>query len=384
MSVFIDIRGRLTPPKQIDELIEFVAAECRTRNWPYRVLDDVIKDVTIVFLPLPDDEQESEMTEEVDEEGKEQHVTKDEGGSVYREKLHRRGIRIWPHYRSEVLSLIFDTETGEVVGEYVFHPIDTPTLKVACKCVQNWNFAKTVYAGAETHRDVCDVMKRVMERFKGLNITDTADYLDTGDMEHLRSIASEHVAVVGLFSDAVESLPSGQLLERGDRDRQVPPSKEFVYRSTKSYGCLLQTQQKALEIPMQSVLSNLGYSIINRENAEKVITELDGFIERNREELQSPSEEEEERIDLVKLGLAACFGSCIISLFGGYWIETPEDYRYGSPFIIKGVSATRVNFDPFEELARCIHARENETLARVVDSIRFREESYVATYDDTI
>ena len=79
-------------------------------------LDDVVKDVTIVFLPQPGDEQKRKVVEEVE--------------------LHRRGIRIWPHYRSEMLSLIFDTETGEVVSEQVFHPVDTPFLKISCKLVQ--------------------------------------------------------------------------------------------------------------------------------------------------------------------------------------------------------------------------------------------------------
>ena len=61
--------------------------------------------------------------------------------------------------------------TGEVVSDQVFYPVDTPFLNISYKFVQNWNFAKTVYAGAEIHRDVREVMKRVMEGFPGLNIT---------------------------------------------------------------------------------------------------------------------------------------------------------------------------------------------------------------------
>lgn len=382
MSVFIDIRGRIEP-EQIDELIKFVVTECRARNWAYRILDDVVKDVTIVFLPLPGDEQKRKVTEEVDERGLTHRATRDECDSVYRKKLHRRGIRIWPHYRCEVLSLIFDTETGEVVSEQVFHPVDTPFLKISCKLVQNWNFAKTVYAGAETHRDVCDAMKRVMERFPGLNITDTADYLNTGDMEHLRSIANEHVAAVGMIGDAFESLSCGQVLERGDKERRVPPDREFVYSRIKPYERLTQTQRETFEILTQNILNNLGYSTINRENAERVVTTLDSFIERNREELKSAFQKEEQ-MDLAQQGLAICFGDCVIALFGGYWLEPPEDYWRSSPFILAGVSAARFSIDAFDELARCIHARDNETLAQVVDDIRFQEESYTATYNDTI
>jgi len=384
MSAFIDFRGRIDP-KQIDEFIEFVAAECRGRNWPYRILDDVVKDVTIVFLPLPGCEERSnqekrKITEEVDEKGLTHRVTKDECDGVYREKLHRRGIRIRPHYHCEVLSLIFDTVSGEVVGEQVFYPVDTPSLKITCKFVHNWDFAKTVYAGAETHRDVCEVMKRVMERFPGLNITDTADYLSTGDMEHLRSIVSAHVAAVSMIGDAFESLSCGQVLERGDRDRRIPPGRELIYRSMGPYERLTQTQRETFEILTENILKNLGYSTINRENAEKVVITLDGFIEQNRKELKSAFQEEEQ-MGLAQHGLAICFGACVIALFGGYWFEPPEDYWHNSPFILAGVSAARISVDPFDELARCIHARENETLTQVVDDIRFQEESYVATYD---
>jgi len=384
MSLFVDVRGRLDPPEQIDELIEFLAAECQTRHWPYRILDDVIKDVAILLLPVPGDEQESKVVEEVDEDGQTQHVAKDECDSMYRERLHRRGIRIWPHYRSAVVSLIFDTETGEVVGHFVFHPAYTPFFKAACKHVQNLNFAKTVYAGANTHRDVCEVMKAAMECFKGLNITDTGDYLETGDMEELRSIVREHVTAVGILNDALENLPDGKVL-RGDKEQKVPLEREIVYREIVPYERLTLTQRETLETAIQNTLSNLGFSDVNRKNAEDVLTALDGFIEQNREELNSDSEEEKEQVYQVEYGLAACFGTCIITFFGGHWIESPEDHWWDTPFTLIGVSVARINFDPFEELARCINAREeNETLAQLVDDIRFQEESYIATYHGDI
>jgi hypothetical protein len=283
-----------------------------------------------------------------------------------------------------VLSLLFDTETGEVVSDQIFHPVDTPFLKITHKCVQNWNFAKTVYAGAETHRRVCEVMKRLMERFPGLNITDTVDYLVTGDMEYLSRIASEHVAVVGAFSDAFESLTGEQALQRGDRDSRVPPANELVYRRMAPYDLLDTLQQKTLEIPMREVLKRLGYATIDRNNAVEVVTALDGFIQEYREEIKSAASDEKGQIELVQHGLAACFGACVIALFGGYWKKAPKDYWHNSPFILVKVSAARVTVDPFDELVRCIYTREDETLTQAMDKIRFGEESYMATYDDVI
>ena len=382
MSVFVDIRGRLESPEQIDELIAFLVAECQTRNWPYRIHDDMVKEVTIIFLPEPGDEEKRVVVEKVDEKGITHRTTTDDSDSVYRERLHRRGIRIRPHYRSEVLSLIFDTETGEAVGEQVFHPVDTPSLKISCKMVQNWDFAKTVYAGAETHRDVCEVMKRAMERFPGLNITDTVDYLETGDMEYLGSIVSQHEATVGMFSDAFERQPWGQVLERGDKDRRVQPEKERVYRRLGLYMMLNETQQKTLELSMQTILSNLGYATIDGGNAQEVVTALDDFIDRCRETLKPAAEADKAQVELDRDGLGACYGACVIALFGGHWKQPPESYWRSSPFILSGVSAARVTVDPFDEVVRCIHRRENETLAQNEDRIRWGEESYMATYDD--
>lgn len=86
---------------------------------------------------------------------------------------------------------------GPVSGLKLFPPNDCEPIKLEFdnnSYVQEWT--KTQFAGAETHRTICDFLHSIEPYFETIEVNDEAEYWNTGDIELLKKYLADCDSVI--------------------------------------------------------------------------------------------------------------------------------------------------------------------------------------------
>lgn len=359
MGLDVEIRGRLRNLKHVEPLVELVRARCEEHKWTYRLVEEVVEDVSISHVP--------------DGIGRARAI-EGQGPLDWRDRLHRRGIMVRPHFRAGVISFVFDMQSGTLLNDDMMPIFDEETGRWIGRMFWGWSSATMAYAGGDVHCDVCDLLREVRDRFPGLRIRDSGGYLRHGDRAKMREQAAEHVLMVGALAAGLAALP-GIEVQSSAGDPRVDPLQSLMARSTPPYDHLTEADRRCLVDAVRYLSHGLGYREIEGGNAERLVADLDTYLQERRDLITGSSEDA--RTERWNLG--ACFGACVVALFGGYW-QRAREQNEDAPFDLHGVSVAAGRVDPSTCVMRALNHMIPERLVDQLDVIRWNAESYLTTY----
>ena len=148
MGVHIGISGTVRSEKAREDLLRWVTARAVDLDWTSRPVDLAFKKARLRSGPK----------------------------TLGLEMPRARGVSLLPHFACEELPLVFVEGSGTLVEEVVDEPIkDAPTFLGNV-------LVKTQFAGPAVHREICDLLAEIRERFSAeLVIDDETGYAATRD-----------------------------------------------------------------------------------------------------------------------------------------------------------------------------------------------------------
>lgn len=163
MGITIHYRGRLRQATDIQTITAELTDICRSAGWKHQVLD------------FPDPEP---------------------GDQPF------SGITFQPHPESESVWMLFN-QKGEL-----YHPWATDLKDGSLP----WSWTKTQFAGAATHKAVCDLLHYLKDKwFEVLEVKDEAEYWESGDGELLQEKFDFLNDAIRFMDDAINALPENEV-----------------------------------------------------------------------------------------------------------------------------------------------------------------------------
>jgi hypothetical protein len=191
MGVTIHYKGTLKSADMVTPLIEDLEDICHSANWPYQLLEP--KDA----MDAPED--------------------------FPREILSLIGISFKPHEECEPLQFIFNQD-----GEWRTF-LNVLLGDKLPKGLKNWAFAKTQFAGADTHVAIINLLLYLRKKyFKKLDIKDEGGYYPKKNMDALQQR-------MGFINNAMDTIHD--VFEHGNfsdnPEEMIEQMKDAISRSLK-------------------------------------------------------------------------------------------------------------------------------------------------------
>lgn len=298
MSLFIS--GALSDPKTEAACLDFAATWAQERDW---MLEPVKRRLSTVEC----------------------------AGQVL-ETPQLRGVTLMPHPGCEALPLHFLGPQGVLVDSYL-QDLGSKGVKA-----REGALLKTLFAGVEAHREVCEFLREVRARFlPALVVDDESGYFASSDDAALAAAhESGWTAIRGAFlavdssqDDAAEI--GGFSVVRSERGGGLA---EFALIKAPDSSMI-----QALEVELRSIYGGLGLQFAN--NADGLM-DLDLLLDEADEQGLAKEPESPAAEQLVHC-VGAGFGRTLIALYGGHWVPGNET---GLEIADLGGSGLRI--DPFQ------------------------------------
>ncbi len=186
MGVTIHYRGKLKSPDLVSRLTHEVEEICISNNWSYQLLNDKTSGGSSMSPTNPF--LMGEMEEFDPEFG---WGTEDFGAGL-------RGITFEPHEESETITFLFDEEgiLRTMMSNFF-----------GSKSKYPWCFAKTQFAGIETHIRIINLMTYLKKKyFKRLDIHDDGGYYPDENREVLQNRMDHLNSTIATVHDVFENM----------------------------------------------------------------------------------------------------------------------------------------------------------------------------------
>lgn len=191
MGVTLHFRGRLNSPELIPEIVSEIADICDSNDWKYELFDE---DRFYKKQPSINDLQE-QIEEMLDDDA--------DPALLKMRKLPDiglRGIMFNPHPECEPVGLLF---TKKGVLSSIFNALFP---EVQGKKALPWSFAKTQFAGAETHIKLVKLLDYLSKKyFKKFEMKDDGGYYPEMNEEKLEERMSIINRAIGTIEDIFEN-----------------------------------------------------------------------------------------------------------------------------------------------------------------------------------
>lgn len=253
-------------------------------------------------------------------------------GNQTLETAQFRGMTLVPHPGCEAVPLIFLGAAGVLVDAYL-EDLGKGRVKA-----HEGALLKTLFAGVDTHRDLCEFLHELRNRFiPSLVVDDETGFFQTGDAAALQAAHESGWAIVRAAFLARDSAGDdvaeigGLNILRSERGKAVA---EFAKLKANDRAML-----EALETDLRTNYGGLGLQFPNSADG---LMDLDLLMdEADDQELAKKSTEPvaEQLVHCVGAGL----GRTLIALHGGHWVRGEET---GMELANLGDSGLR--FDPFQ------------------------------------
>lgn len=228
-------------------------------------------------------------------------------------RLH--GLALVPHFACEPVHVVFLEGDGDLVDAYVQREGEG-RLSLSAEPL-----AKTQFAGAAAHEEICDLLRMLADDFvPGLRVDDETGFYDDRDRERLEvSMEAAWKAIAGWVRES--DFEPGEAFEvAGLRLRGEPPlagvPDPYARIATDRRGLLEQFSTYFLTLYGGFGL-DLDGSAATLDNLDLVLRDLDA-------EGWSEARENAETENLV-YGLGSYFGKLVVRELGGAWEEDPDE-----------------------------------------------------------
>jgi hypothetical protein len=295
----IAISGTVGPPEAREALFRWVRARAAELEWNVRPID-----LSFARASL-----------------------RTAGGKLPLAVPKARGLSLLPHFACEEIPLICVGPEGTLVDEAVDDAAGgAPTFLPG-------TIVKTQFAGAASHREICEVLLEIRERFApGLAVDDETGYFASRDDAALARALDEGWSEIRERIVADRPAP-GSGFQVGHLQFEVPaeaPGKEFD-AIAKADSAVVASADRAFVGRFGGFGTTLDHSRDSVLDFELAISDFDGANEvEGLEMLELASES------------GAYFGRTLVAVLGGAWKR--EDDR----LVVADVGRTGLVVDPFQ------------------------------------
>ena len=241
-----------------------------------------------------------------------------------------RGLSFLPHFACEELPIVFVENDGTLVEELVQDSgSDAPTLLGGA-------IVKTQFAGAPVHREICELLGGVKQRFApDLAIDDESGYFATHDEAALQRAFAEGWDEIRAKVRA-DRHRAGSRFQIGEFPFEVPlapAGEELADLGADDRGLLLAADQACIG-SFGGFGTTLDHSPASILDLELAISDVDEPGYR-----KDPARPE---IATLALQSGAYFGRTVVAVLGGAWRS--EDDR----LVVADVGRSGLIVDPFQ------------------------------------
>jgi hypothetical protein len=265
MGVTIHYRGKLNSPDLIAALMTEVEEICISNNWSYQLLNDKTQGGNVLMSPNPF------LSDEMLDEFEPNFFSPDDFNSGL------RGIAFEPHKESETVTFLFDEEgVLRTMFSNIFHE----------KTKYTWCFAKTQFAGTETHIRLINLMTYLKQKyFKKLEIQDGGGYYPDNNKEELQNRMDQLNNAIATVHDVFENM---KIDNSKNPDDVINDIKNALSASLK--GVKIQI----IKVDPLSMMADMFKSMheAREQEATKVMNDMFGI-----REFQEEKEEKKEKKD---------------------------------------------------------------------------------------
>ena len=229
------------------------------------------------------------------------------------------GVEFLPHFASEPVPLVFAEPRGILVDSYVE---DRGDLDIG---LNGDVLVKTQFAGADTHREVCEFLRELRSRFlPGLEVDDEAGFFEGGEgtptlearfAASLAEIVGSGIADAGSGTNSVEI--GGFEVELNPET--IPAEGDPEAKLDQEAKNFLRAQELQLKTLWSSGIYRFGPDLDGLQDLELLASDLDGS-----KEMSLPRDQWDDSIRDLVGGLGSAFGTCVAKQLGGRWFEDPS------------------------------------------------------------
>lgn len=214
MGVTLHFRGKLNSLELVPEIVAEVADICDTNDWNYELFDE-----ERFYQKEPSIDELQEQIEEMLDEDTDPALIK----ARKLPDIGLRGIMFNPHPECEPIGLLF-TEKG--VLSSIFNALFP---EVQGKKRMPWSFAKTQFAGIETHIKIVHLLAYLGKKyFKKFEINDDGGYYPDMNREKLE----ERMGIINHAIDTIEDIFENSNFD-GSPDEVIDQIQDAISRSLK-------------------------------------------------------------------------------------------------------------------------------------------------------
>jgi hypothetical protein len=246
------------------------------------------------------------------------------------EMPHARGVSLLPHFACEELPLIFVDASGTLVEEVVDEPTkDAPTFLGSV-------LVKTQFAGPAVHREICDLLAEIRDRFSAeLVIDDETGYAATRDAAALLRAFEDGWNEIVAKVRADRPRP-GMSFQVGEFPFEIP--EKPVGGETAS---LKESARDAVVSADRAFAQGFGGFGTTLDHSRASVLDLELAIS-DADDPAFPKVAESPQTERLVLEAGAYFGRTLAALLGGAW--RVDDGR----LVLTDVGRCGLVVDPFQ------------------------------------